>query len=63
MDRQEIKTHNNLRLAKKWVQWLIEAFCFNQSVYLDSEVLLKRHMQIAANRLTTFNFKQKKQKD
>jgi hypothetical protein len=45
------KTSVNRRLAKKRVQWLIEALCFvSSSVLADSLVLRNRQLLVAANR-------------
>jgi len=44
-------TAYNSSYPKVAVQWLNQALCFYQSLCLaDSEVLLNRHLRVAANR-------------
>jgi len=43
----------NITYPKVAVQWLNQALCFYQSLCLvDSEVLLNRHLRVAAKRQT-----------
>ena len=45
------KTGANSTYPKVAVQWLNQALCFYQSLCLfDSEVLLNRHLRVAAKR-------------
>jgi hypothetical protein len=47
---KEAHAHNST-YPKAAVQWLNQAFCFYQSLYLvDSEVLRNRHLRVAAKR-------------
>jgi len=51
---KEQRTHNST-YPKVAVQWLNQALCFYQSLYLaDSEVLRNRHLRVAAKRYHTF---------
>jgi len=47
----EEKTTANSTYPKVAVQWLNQALCFYQNLYLvDSEVLRNRHLRVAAKR-------------
>jgi hypothetical protein len=48
-ERKRVRGHDNSTYPKVAVQWLNQALCFYQSLCLvDSEVLLNRHLRVAA---------------
>ena len=53
-DRKEGRSANST-YPKVAVQWLNQALCFYQSLYLvASEVLRNRHLRVAAKRCATY---------
>ena len=53
-DTLKITTPANSTYPQVAVQWLNQALCiYLNLLYIDSEVLLNRHLRVVANRCTT----------